>query len=205
MKQKDFETLIMIDMQITRELTKNLIKELTAYIFFNLKIGNLIEIPNLGTLMLNVRPKRIYVDWRTGLTMQALQRNIVKMRIYQYNRRFYDFTYSPNKFDWRLGFSRPWFYQGPKTFPDSRAASQISINAKIDLLTANNFINAFVLQILTVTKSNDKVIINNLGTFSKIHILARNGRNPSNGETIGIPAYDRLHFRVATKLNEWIR
>lgn len=49
--------------------------------------------------------------------------------------------------------------------------------------------------ILALTREDQKVTIQGIGSFSKVHKDARTGRNPATNEALEIPAKDVFHFK----------
>lgn len=46
----------------------------------------------------------------------------------------------------------------------------------------------------------DKLFVNGVGTFQKVHKDARKARNPKTGEAIKIPAKDVIKFKISNSL-----
>lgn len=63
---------------------------------------------------------------------------------------------------------------------------------------ANKIAEDFLRSLLTaVLKDGESITFRGLGTFSFAHSKARKGRNPQTGESIDIPARNRVKFKLA--------
>jgi len=63
-------------------------------------------------------------------------------------------------------------------------------------------LNAFIESVSDALAKKEKVTLIGFGTFSVVTRAAREGRNPSNGETMQIPAKDVPKFSPGTNLKE---
>jgi len=63
-------------------------------------------------------------------------------------------------------------------------------------------LEAIIASVTDSLKAKKKVQLIGFGTFSVKHREARQGRNPSTGAAIQIPAADSVHFSASKKLNE---
>lgn len=72
--------------------------------------------------------------------------------------------------------------------------NEVDVNAK----TADVLLKSIVNVVTNLVASGEKVAIAGLGTFEPKKRAARTGRNPSNGETINIPAKTVPGFKAAT-------
>ncbi len=70
----------------------------------------------------------------------------------------------------------------------SELIDQISKDAGITKVQANDALDAFMGGIMSTLKKGDTVTLVGFGTFSVSARAARNGRNPQTGETIKIKA-----------------
>lgn len=55
--------------------------------------------------------------------------------------------------------------------------------------------------VVAICQSGQDVRIQGFGTFSKHHKEAYTGRNPSNGESVDVPAKDVLKFKPSKEVN----
>lgn len=54
-------------------------------------------------------------------------------------------------------------------------------------------------------KKNEKITLIGFGTFSKVRLKARKGRNPGTGETIKIKASNAVRFKAGKTLKQAIK
>lgn len=59
---------------------------------------------------------------------------------------------------------------------------------------------AVATELVATLKSHSEVKLTGLGTFRRVRRVARQGRNPKTGETIQIPARNRLSFRASLQV-----
>lgn len=70
---------------------------------------------------------------------------------------------------------------------------------------AHGFINSLLSNITkTLKDSDEKVILTQFGTFSKIKRKERMGRNPQTGEPLKLKARNAIKFKMGTGLKEEI-
>lgn len=65
-------------------------------------------------------------------------------------------------------------------------------------------VDAFISTVGDALKNGDKVILTGFGTFSVSERAAREGRNPSNGQSITIPAKKVAKFKPGKELADSI-
>lgn len=67
---------------------------------------------------------------------------------------------------------------------------------------ATDALNAILDSVNKTLKKGDKVTLVGFGTFSTTKRKARNGRNPSTGATIKIPAKTLVKFKAGKELSD---
>lgn len=67
---------------------------------------------------------------------------------------------------------------------------------------AKTIINSFTKCLTSALAKEGEVFLVGFGRFSVSKVPARPGRNPRTGESIQIPAYNQLKFKVGTQLKE---
>ncbi|SRR5690606_20810823 len=73
---------------------------------------------------------------------------------------------------------------------------QISKDASLTKVQANDALNSFTNAIVNTLKKGDSVTLVGFGTFSVSQRAARNGRNPQTGEVIKIKARKLPKFKA---------
>lgn len=71
--------------------------------------------------------------------------------------------------------------------------------------TANDTLNAVLESIRKALKKGDKVTLIGFGTFSTQKREKREGRNPSSGQKIKIPAKTVVKFKAGKELSETVK
>ncbi len=66
---------------------------------------------------------------------------------------------------------------------------------------ASKALNAFIAAVTAALKEGDKVALVGFGTFGISERAARKGVNPSNGQSIEIPAKKVVRFKPGTELD----
>ncbi len=66
---------------------------------------------------------------------------------------------------------------------------------------ASKALNAFIAAVTAALKEGDKVALVGFGTFGVSERAARKGVNPSNGQSIEIPAKKVVRFKPGTELD----
>ena len=66
---------------------------------------------------------------------------------------------------------------------------------------ASKALNAFIAAVTAALKEGDKVVLVGFGTFGISERAARKGVNPSNGQSIEIPAKKVVRFKPGTELD----
>ncbi|MFN4300281.1 MAG: HU family DNA-binding protein [Thermaurantimonas sp.] len=80
----------------------------------------------------------------------------------------------------------------------------VASKAGMSKASAKAAVDAFISTVNEVLKNGDKVILTGFGTFSVAERSAREGRNPSNGQTISIPAKKVAKFKPGKELADSI-
>lgn len=80
--------------------------------------------------------------------------------------------------------------------------SKITEKAGLSKAQSTEALNAALETIGEALKENDKVTLVGFGTFSLNHRPAREGRNPSNGQTIKIAAKNQVKFKPGKELSD---
>lgn len=80
----------------------------------------------------------------------------------------------------------------------------VASKAGITKANAKAAVDAFISTVNEALKNGDKVILTGFGTFSVSERSAREGRNPSNGQTISIPAKKVAKFKPGKELADSI-
>jgi DNA-binding protein HU-beta len=81
--------------------------------------------------------------------------------------------------------------------------SNIAKDAGITKVAAAQAVNSFLGNIKKELKKKDgRVTLIGFGTFSKVNLKARKGRNPQTGEAIKIKASKTVRFKPGKKLKE---
>ena len=80
--------------------------------------------------------------------------------------------------------------------------SKIMEKSSLTKAQASEALNAALDSIGEALRGNDKVTIVGFGTFSLNHRPAREGRNPSNGQTIKIDAKNQVKFKPGKELSD---
>lgn len=81
-----------------------------------------------------------------------------------------------------------------KTYGLPELTAEVAKQAEVSKKDAERVIKALVSFTKETVGEGNQVRIIGFGTFKKHHAEARKGHNPQNGETIDIPAIDRLMF-----------
>ncbi len=81
----------------------------------------------------------------------------------------------------------------------------VAKEADIDKKAAKKAMTAFVEGIIQAVKSEGELLLPGFGKFVMRETKERQGRNPSTGETIEIPAGKRLGFMPAKAIREQIQ
>ena len=66
-------------------------------------------------------------------------------------------------------------------------------------------VDEFIKMIIATLEKEQKILLNNVGTFSVRKTQARMGRNPQTGEPLKIKASKKVVFRPAAALKEKVR
>lgn len=74
----------------------------------------------------------------------------------------------------------------------AEAMAQESGLSKIDAMKA---LNAFVRVVVRTLRSDEKILLTGLGTFTTVRYAERMGRNPRSGAPVRIPARRVVRFR----------
>jgi nucleoid DNA-binding protein len=69
---------------------------------------------------------------------------------------------------------------------------------------ADDFLNAFIDNVVKTVKKGESIKIPGLGIFRLRKMKARMGRNPQTGEPINIPARRKVGFTVAKTFKETV-
>ncbi|GCD78960.1 HU family DNA-binding protein [Schleiferia thermophila] len=80
----------------------------------------------------------------------------------------------------------------------------VAAKAGLSKASAKAAVDAFISTVGDALKNGDKVILTGFGTFSVSERSAREGRNPSTGEVIKIPAKKVAKFKPGKELSEGI-
>ncbi|KFD40066.1 HU family DNA-binding protein [Schleiferia thermophila] len=80
----------------------------------------------------------------------------------------------------------------------------VAAKAGLSKANAKAAVDAFISTVGDALKNGDKVILTGFGTFSVSERSAREGRNPSTGEMIKIPAKKVAKFKPGKELSEGI-
>jgi len=78
----------------------------------------------------------------------------------------------------------------------------IALSADISKASAGRALDAVINNIAEALKRGDVVSLAGFGTFKVVERAAREGRNPSNGEKIHIPASKMPKFSVGKNLKD---
>lgn len=79
--------------------------------------------------------------------------------------------------------------------------SNISVNAGITHAQAAKALTAVVdCLVIDTLQVGNSTTIPGLGTFKKVNVAAKVGRNPKTGTTVQIPAKTKLAFKMSSKL-----
>ena len=78
----------------------------------------------------------------------------------------------------------------------------VAESAGITKAQAGNAVDAVFSNIETALKGGDKAAFVGFGTFSTAHKPAREGRNPSTGQTINIAAKTSVKFKAGKSLTD---
>ena len=79
-------------------------------------------------------------------------------------------------------------------------ASETEVSKK----TVETVVNAALEAIANALKENDKVQLIGFGTFEVKGVAAREGHNPKTGETIQIPASNKVSFSASKVLKDLV-
>jgi len=71
--------------------------------------------------------------------------------------------------------------------------------------TVGPVLNACLETIAEALEEGEKVDLAGFGSFSITPVAARKGRNPATGETIDIPASNRVKFKPSAKLKRAVK
>ncbi len=93
---------------------------------------------------------------------------------------------------------KPTLPKGPYTKGD--IVDHLAFNLDVTKKKANDFLNE--LNGLVAKNAKKTFTIPGLGKFSTMRTKKRNGRNPSNGQPIVIPAKNKVKFRVGKALSD---
>lgn len=200
MTQSDFEYLIMHAMQLTKPQVQSMLRTLISELKLLIKIGNEPVVVNLGTFFIRVIQRHYYRDWRTGQLVICPTKTVIKMKYWRWQKQQLTPTWIPKLWDSRTKTYYNAVFIGPKPNPDSDLAHRLCLKTGIDLLTWNRFINAFAGQISSVVLANDKVVLNNFGTFKKQIHLARRIKSKQDRHWIYIPACETIKFRQSKNI-----
>ena len=72
-------------------------------------------------------------------------------------------------------------------------------------LQAQAAVESILSGVTDALKAGDSLTLTGFGTFKVVHRKARQGRNPSTGETIQIPAQNVVKFTAGKKLRESVQ
>lgn len=67
---------------------------------------------------------------------------------------------------------------------------------------AGNIIDTFTSSVISALGEGEEIQLVGFGGYSVSEVKAREGRNPSNGETIQIAAYKQPRFKVGKKMKD---
>lgn len=79
-------------------------------------------------------------------------------------------------------------------------AGSVDVAKLVEGVTSTG-VQAVLEAIITIVKTGEDVNIKGVGTFSKKLVEARIGRNPATGETINIPAKNKIHFKPSKMIS----
>ena len=79
----------------------------------------------------------------------------------------------------------------------SQLLQKLAETSGISKKQADAMLESLVTLTVTTVRKGDPVKIVGLGTFRKVQMKARMGRNPQTGEPIKIPARKKVRFSVA--------
>ena len=83
---------------------------------------------------------------------------------------------------------------------------KMAMDSGITKAAAAAALDSMIAGITTALKKDDgKITLTGFGTFSKVHRMARKGRNPQTGEEIQIKASTSVKFKAGKNLNESVQ
>ena len=82
---------------------------------------------------------------------------------------------------------------------------KIAEEARISKKKAKDVLKAFTSSVLNALANDDDVSLTGFGSFSVSQRSAREGRNPSTGEKIQIPAKKGVKFKAGKGLKDSVR
>lgn len=84
----------------------------------------------------------------------------------------------------------------------SELIDAIAAHSELSKADAGRALNGFIAAVTDAMKREDDVVLVGFGTFSVKERAAREGRNPSTGETIQIAASKSVGFKAGKALKE---
>ena len=78
-------------------------------------------------------------------------------------------------------------------------------DAGVSKVAAGKALASMTGSITSALKRNGKITLTGFGTFSKVRLKARKGRNPGTGETIKIKASNAVRFKAGKTLKQAIK
>jgi DNA-binding protein HU-beta len=81
---------------------------------------------------------------------------------------------------------------------------KIAADSNITQVQADKALNSFINAVVETVKAGEKISMVGFGTFERRERSARNGINPSTGQTISIPASFAPAFKAGKKFKETV-
>lgn len=156
MNQKEFISDLPNYVNFSPRLLTRLLIGLKRILASNLVSNTATEFPRLGAIFVQAQDSKMRYDFQTGTSILYPAQNVVKMRKYSAAQQIF----SPS---WRIYENYEFYVQ----HPDSPLGIALAVETNSDLLTCNQFIDAFVSTIIDGVFSDDKVVLANIGTFKK--------------------------------------
>jgi len=200
-RQHDLELDIALAMTQPTRLISFLMKNLAAVVGFQLRSGNYVKWPDMGTFYVGKMAARHRHDVHTNTIRQFPARNVPRMKYHGYQKQYLTSSWQPTYYDPITKAPYPYVFDGVPNWPETQLGLALSLRSAVDLNLCNKFLNVLLMQVLVNVAANKRVSIRNFGTFYKQHHAEKNGHTPPYGSIITVPAWDVANFRPS----KWLR
>lgn len=84
----------------------------------------------------------------------------------------------------------------------TQMAEAMAVESGLSKIDAVKALNAFIRVAVRTLKTDEKILLTGLGTFTTVRYAERMGRNPRSGAPVPIPARRVVRFRPSRMIDE---